>query len=231
MNDIITYTYRFAFPNKTEKTFIVSLDNETLLLFPSHRESNPDWTKLSFNQCADCPLDEKTSPQCPAAVNIMDLVDFCSDLRSYDEVNLTVDANERQYVLKTSLQRGISSLLGIYMVSSGCPIMEKLKPMVRYHVPLGTLEETRYRAISMYLMAQYFRWKKGEEPDWGLEKLVDLYSKITKVNKSFHKRLINSTHEDAGVNALVLLDCFAQFIPFSITKDMLGDIERLFDAY
>ncbi len=117
------------------------------------------------------------------------------------------------------------------MVTSGCPVMDKLKPMVRYHLPFATEDETRYRVISMYLIAQYFIHRKGEEPDWDLKNLVKIYDEVRVVNKSFSKRLSNIKIEDASINALIILDCFADFVKFSISKDMLDDMKTMFRAY
>ena len=37
------------------------------------------------------------------------------------------------------------------MALSGCPVLEQLKPMARFHLPFASVEETIYRAASMYL--------------------------------------------------------------------------------
>ena len=117
------------------------------------------------------------------------------------------------------------------MVTSGCPIMEKLKPMVRYHLPFATLRETQYRVMSMYLLAQYFLYKRGMEPDWDLTNLVKIYDDIRIVNKNFSQRLAHIKVEDATLNALVKLDMFAQHISFSIDRNVLDEMECLFNAY
>ena len=57
----------------------------------------------------------------------------------------------------------VFSLIGIYMVTSGCPIMDKLRPMARFHLPFASTEETIYRAISTYLLGQYFLEQKGKK--------------------------------------------------------------------
>ena len=109
--------------------------------------------------------------------------------------------------------------------------MDKLRPMVRHHLPFASEEETTYRALSMYLLAQYFLYKRGIEPDMALKNLVRIYEDVQIVNKTFPKRLSNIKLEDANVNALVILNCFADSVTFSITKEMLEDIEILFAAY
>jgi hypothetical protein len=117
------------------------------------------------------------------------------------------------------------------MVTSGCPLMEKLKPMVRYHLPFATKEETKYRVLSMYLLAQYFRHKCGKTPNWDLQALMDMYHDIKLLNKDFSQRLAHVRIEDASLNALALLDVFAQNLTFAIDKDNLDELERLFHAY
>ena len=75
----------------------------------------------------------------------MDIIHSFKDSISYEEVEVFITTKARTYMKRTTLQKGLSSLLGIYMVTSGCPTMEKLKPMVRYHLPFATEEETKYR--------------------------------------------------------------------------------------
>jgi len=105
-----------------EKLFDVRLNGETLNLIQSKRESYPEWVNLSFFKCLSCPLEEVHYSHCPIAANLIDLVDFFRDMVSYDEVGLQIHCEERIYYKYTTLQQGISSLVGIYMVTSGCPI-------------------------------------------------------------------------------------------------------------
>ncbi len=69
--------------------------------------------------------------------------------------------------------------------------MDKLRPMVFTHLPFSSLEETLFRAISMYLLAQYFRDQQGQPPDWKLENFTKIYEDIAQVNQSFTKRLLS----------------------------------------
>ena len=52
------------------------------------------------------------------------------------------DSIERSFTLQLGARQAIISPLGIYMVTSGCPIMNKLRPMVRFHPPFATIAET-----------------------------------------------------------------------------------------
>jgi hypothetical protein len=114
------------------------------------------------------------------------------------------------------------------MVTSGCPILEKLKPMLRFHLPFASTDETMYRAISMYLMAQYFAYRHGNQPDWDLKKLSESYDNVRIVNENFCKRLSTIEGKDANLNAVVLLDVFSTNVRFSIDSQMLDDLDYLF---
>ena len=92
-------------------------------------------------------------------------MDFLGHAFSYEEVDVRISTDERSYVKHTTMSEALSSLLGVYMVTSGCPIMDKLRPMVRFHLPMASSEETTFRAIAMYLVAQYFRARHGQDPD------------------------------------------------------------------
>jgi len=228
--DIITYTYIFAFKNGVVRTFAANLDKEKLYLVTKPRSSLPEWAKLEFKKCPNCLLDEEKNPYCPVAANITDLIEFFSDAASYEEADVTIETPNRSYFRHTSLQKGISSLLGIYMTTSGCPILEKLKPMVKYHLPFATVEETTYRAMSMYLLSQYFVFRRNKEPDWELRNLTQIYSRIQVVNTTFAERLKEAISRDSSINALVILDTFATYILYELDETMFEKLEKQFSA-
>jgi len=229
--EIITYNYRFTLEDGVEREFKVKLDKRTLRLIQTGNTADPKWAELKNFKCKNCSLKEDEHKFCPIAVNLVDLIDFFKSSIAYEEADVLIETDEREYKKHTSLQAGLSSLIGIYMVTSGCPIMEKLKPMVRHHLPFATLEETRYRVTSMYMLAQYFLHKRGKKPDWEFKELINIYEDIRIVNKNFCNKLTNIGVEDASINALVRLDVFADSVPFSINENMLEEIELLFNAY
>ena len=230
MADIV-YNYHFQLRDGSEKRFDVQLDEKTLGVVQPAPAAPPAWTRLSCCQCPHCPLEESEQPHCPIAVNLVDLAEFFGDAPSYGEVDVQLATDERQYTKHTTVQQALSSLLGIYMVTSGCPIMDKLRPMVRFHLPFATREETMYRVVAMYLMAQYFRQRNDLEPDWEMENLALMYEDVTKVNRSFVDRLNQIATDDASANALIILDCFANYIVMAVDEGTLADIEVLFKAY
>ena len=92
-------------------------------------------------------------------------------------------------------------------------------------------KETRYRVLSMYLLAQYFAGRNGQKPDWTLGDLPKLYEEIHQVNLEFFKRLSEMNIEDANLNAIVRLDTFGQSVSFAIDAQLLEDLERVFESY
>ncbi len=229
---VIIYNYKFMFSDGVEKKFEIRLDKDTLNLIFKKKEDYPEWVLLECCKCLNCPLDKREHAYCPIAKAMCELIDFFKELISYQEVNVVIDTDERTYSKQhLPLQHGLTSLIGIYMVTSGCPFLAKLKPMVRYHLPFSTVDETVYRVMSMYLLAQYFLEKRGNAPDWDLKYLADTYNNIRIVNDNFCKRLNSIKIQDASLNAIVTLDIFAAYINFSIEGSMVEDIERLFKPY
>lgn len=229
--DVIRIEYRFMFRAGLEKKIEIKLHPKTLNLIQTGEPSYRNWTELEFSICPNCRLDKAQHLHCPIATNLVGVVETFQDMISYEDVDLVIQTEEREYAKHTTLQRGISSLVGIYMVTSGCPIMGKLKPMVRYHLPFATLKETQYRVISMYLLAQYFQYRRNMDADWELKNLIKIYEDVQIVNKAFSQRLAHIKIKDATLNALIKLDMFAKHISNCINQDVLDEIEHLFDGY
>lgn len=228
---MLTFDYKFVFEDQSEKKIRVQLDEETLNLVEDELKSYPEWTNLSCSKQPHCKHNGETMHECPVGKSLVGLIENFGNKQSYEKVKVTIETEERTFVQDTTLQRGLSSLIGIYMVASGCPLLGKLKPMVRHHLPFATIEETIYRVISMYLLAQFFREKQGEKPDWELAHLVAMYDDIQGVNKNLCDKLLSATTKDASLNAVIILNNFANMVPFSIDDDAFEEIEQLFKAY
>ena len=227
-NTETTYiNYHFVFEDKSEAHFPINLQLNTLKYFPQNNRQHAFWTDLEFNQCDCCQLKSDDTAYCPIAVNLEDIIATFKNRRSFEKVLLRVETPERTYEKEIPLQHGLGSLLGIIMVTSGCPTMSVLKPMVRFHLPFATIEETIFRSVSCYLLGQYFRHKKGKEPDWNLEGLAQAYEDIQSINIGMTDRLRSISEEDANANAVVVLDVFAKALPSSIFVDV-KELEYLF---
>lgn len=229
--ETIAIEYRFRLTDSLSQVFRVELDPSTLDLM-NHREGKPPkWTELGFNQCPNCPLDPETVEYCPLALSISDLVTQFDNVLSYDSIWLEVVTDERRISQTTSAQQGLSSLMGLIIAVSGCPHTTFLKPMARFHLPLANRDETVYRAVSMYLLAEHFRRGEGEDgSDNSLEGLKEIYGRIQKVNTWVAKRLRTASEADAPVNAIVILDTFAKAVPSAI-EDSLANLKEIFGSY
>ena len=224
--------YRFRFPGGELKEFKLSLERPTLGMVKSVSDAPlPVWTELGYHQCSNCPLRADSHPRCPIAVNVVDVIDAFSDVASHEESDVEAITPARTYSVRAKSTLAIGSLIGIYMVTSGCPILDKLRPMVLTHLPFATTEESVYRAISMYLLAQYIRNKKGLKSDWDLKEFAAFYDEVQLVNQSFVKRLTAGVERDASLNAVVLLNCFGSATRRMITQEKFHEIEPMFYAY
>jgi hypothetical protein len=225
------YDFAFLFNDGKEKRVKVRIDEKTLNIIRPAIKVPPKWTEISNFMCPHCPIDKAKFKYCPLAVNLNDVISDFKEFHSYDEVEVTIRTNARTYYKKTSLQNALGSLLGIVMVANDCPTMGKLKPMMRYHLPFATLEETDYRVLSMYLLAQYVIAKKGGEPDWEMNNLKDLYEEIKLLNQNACRHLSEIESKDAIVNAVVTLNSFAEHVTFLLGKNMMQRLEILFKDY
>jgi hypothetical protein len=222
--------YCFRFPDGRQENYDLKLDAVTLDLLCERPELLPPWTSLDFHRCPNCPLPSQTHPHCPSAAGLVELVTGCSKLPSYDELHVDVITPERTVSKKTSAQRGLSSLMGLIMATSGCPHTSFFKPMARFHLPLASEEETIYRASSMYLLAQYFAHRQGLDADLELKGLKKIYENIQTINRAMSERLRAASKEDSSVNALIILDILAKTLPYAI-KDSLEEIRYLFKPF
>jgi hypothetical protein len=229
MAEPIRFAYTFQFPTGAEQRFEILLDADTLALLAPQDAPKPAWTKLKYHQCENCPLGDDVE-YCPVAVNLASLVEGFKDAVSFESTTVRVHTVERTYEKEVPLQKGLSSIIGIYMVTSNCPVMDALRPNVRFHLPFASMDETIYRAVAMYLVAQYFRMRKGKQPDWELKHLVETYHAIAKVNRGMSDRIRHATAEDANVNAVIILSTQGGMVP-TYVEDSLAEMEHLFRGF
>lgn len=225
----IHYLYKFRFEDGTEKKFEVTLDETTLELIRDDPNLKPEWTKLKYSQCENCPLPD-TVEFCPVAVSLAGLVESFYDSASYQAAEVTVETPQRTYIKKTTLQKGLSGIIGIYMSTSNCPVLSKLRPMTRFHLPFANAFETFFRSVSSYLTAQFLLMRKGQQPDWELKGLQGIYREVNTVNKGMTARLQQATEKDANINAVVILHSFGDGINYFIDAG-LTDLEPMFEVF
>ncbi|MDH5601598.1 MAG: hypothetical protein OEY78_09870 [Gammaproteobacteria bacterium] len=224
----IFYKYKFDFNDGEHKEFLVDFDSRSLKSKLPDGSQYPDWSQLEFNQCSHCPLTSDDYLYCPLAVNLVPIIYWSKDFKSYDEVEVTIISTEREVRAHTSLQHAISSLLGLLMSSSACPKMKFLRPLARFHLPLATHEETIFRTVSSTLLRNYLRDKDNKTIEAALADLKNQYWELQEVNQFIAKRIRVAIKKDAAVNAIVLLDALSKIVSYSI-DDSLQQIQYLFN--
>ncbi len=222
----IRYDYCFTFPRGKKKKFTIEIDHNTLLLIPG-TDIFADWSRLSSNQCSCCPLSLEENQHCPIAANLSELVSAFTDTASYESCHVSCTTAERVISKNTIVQEGLSSIMGIIMATSGCPIMDILKPMARFHLPFATVDESMFRSISVYLLRQYFIHLDSGASDFHLENVQAYYSKIEVVNSGILERIRKASRKDADRNAIVILNCLAQILYLEL-DDNLQSLQYIF---
>jgi hypothetical protein len=223
-------TYRFHLDDGIEEVTL-RFEPETFALRTDPSEPPAEWARLEFHQCAHCPLTPAESPLCPFAQALSGFVHRFDQLNSYDEADIEIVTETRTVVAHKPLQLGMASLVGLIGATSGCPHLAFFRPMARFHLPFARDDETIYRVFSMYLLGRYLAdgavaGREGAEPS-PLEMLKALHQAAMKVNRGMADRIRASASKDVVVNAVVILDGFAQVVPWVI-EDGLDDLRPMF---
>ncbi len=228
----ITYKYTFSTEGEPTRSVEVNLAKDTLALEHDAASANaPDWAKLTHSQCANCPLKPEDSPNCPAAMGLLPVMDQFDQSIARKLVDVTVETANRTYSKKTNLQEALGSLVGLLMVTSGCPVMAKFRPLALTHLPFATMDETNFRMLSMYLLAQFFVQKKTGEGDWDFKHFLEMHEEVRTVNQSFHERLASVGGEEGSPASLLILDLFSRSLSYSLEEGTLSEIKNIFEPY
>lgn len=219
--------YQFSFEDSAKRRLIFRFDGEKTAIKTGASQQLPDWTLLTYNQCPNCVL---TVKHCPIATNIVEIIEKFDGLISYEKADLVVRTHNREISIKTTVQQGMSSLMGLAMASSGCPHTTFFAPMAHFHKPLADIYETVFRAASSYLLSQYFLKQDGRKSEFNLEGLTGIYKNLQIVNKSVAKRLRSITETDSSVNAVIILDSYAQALPLMLDS-ALNEIKEMYAEY
>ena len=226
----LVFDYKLRFPDSRLIEFSIEIDQTDETFISPNRVALPFWAELDYQQCENCPLSKQQTSFCPVAANLLPFIKWCGALSSYETVQIEVTTLERTISGNTTVQRALSSILGLIMATSPCPHVEFLKPMAHFHLPLATPDETIYRTTSMFLLAQYFLHKDGLNATLELDKLTEKYQQVQIVNRALARRFKAAISEDATVNAIILLDLLSKSVTWSI-EDGLEELRYLFKPY
>lgn len=165
----------------------------------------PDWTLLGCSRCPSCPLKEPDSAVCPAASAVADVVDALGTVASIDEVDVVFRGEEREVRKKTTGAVAARSVLGLLLATSGCPVLQEMRPLARHHLPFASEEEWMFRLVGLQLLRSWFAAKDGVVDDVSLQALPAYLEHLRTLNIAFAKRLRQACAKDAPANAMVQL--------------------------
>jgi len=232
MSEPVEITYCFDFDSGKDITCKIQLDREKLNLISDEIVEPPEWVALSYHKCTNCPLSESDHKHCPVALNLVHIINKFSEIISHENISVSVMTEDRTYKKRTSVQEALSSLMGIVMVTSGCPVMDLMKPMARFHLPFSSPVETTIRTLSMYLGGQFFKNRADDTNTipFKLDDLDHMYAKIKDVNNDFYTRISAAGRTDANLGALATLDCNATLVTITI-GETLDELKQYYTAY
>lgn len=217
-------TYRFHLPTGVQE-IALRFDPTSFQLLIDERAPAPAWTALGFNQCPHCPLAPEQTPLCPFARGLSGFVEHFDAFYSYDEAVIEIVTETRTVVATKPLQTGMASLVGLIGATSGCPHLAAFRTMARFHLPFARDDETLYRVFTMYLLGRYLA--DGAAGPEVMDGLIALNEAATQVNRAMADRVRTAFRKDVVVNAVVILDMFAQAVPFVI-EDGLDELRTLY---
>jgi hypothetical protein len=227
----MNFTYEFSFENGRKETFELSISDDDLLLDPLPAAADEAWMKLTFHQCTVCTLNPAEHDYCPVAKNLSHILFRFKENYSYETVTTRVITGNRITEKTGSLESCASSIVGLIMATSGCPVLDILRPMAYTHLPFANEDETIFRAVATYMTAQAIRASLGEKPDWDIRNVAGIYSGITRLNADFAERVRGLHGKDANINAIITLDLFAQLGTFTLPTEWLEQVKGFFTAY
>jgi hypothetical protein len=218
-NTATTYrpiNYRFFAGGDERLDVALRFDERTFKLHIPDDAPSPAWTRLDCNRCPNCTLADD-SEFCPAARAIAMFLPQFEGRVSYEKAVIEVETPNRTILTKATFQTGMASLIGLVCATSGCPRTQFLRPMARFHLPFADETETLFRSFATWLLMAFVKQRtEGGDEVLSLEGLKRNYQEISVVNASLAERLRRTATRDAALNAVIILDLFAQIAPDNI---------------
>lgn len=156
------------------------------------------------------------------------MIESLQETLTIRDVNIVVEAAERNYVKTTSLADGLSSLIGLAVATSGCPVFGRIKPLIAQHLPFESSPEMTYRSLGMYLLYQKFSPKNKEHPDWNLAGFGSFFEGIDTACRAFLTRLKEIPSAEEGLQELLNFRCLHQYEQFDIFDEYIQELQTLF---
>ncbi|MBG6285883.1 MULTISPECIES: DUF6901 family protein [Pseudomonas] len=209
--------YRITLDDEHEFSYRIELERQ---YDPQIAAQAPRWTRLENNRCSNCPLSTAQYSHCPAAVDLHRVIEDFRGLPAFKKVSVQVRTPEREYIKHAGLEEGLRALLGVIMATSACPLLGRLKPMAQQHLPFASNQEFILRAVSLYLMRQYFNFREGRHADWELKGLVKQFQQLQLVNQAFWQRIHETCEGDSNLKAFLSFFSMASSMSYSLEAQL-----------
>ena len=209
--------YRITLDDEHEFSYRIELERQYDAQIAAQ---TPRWTRLENNRCSNCPLNPAQHSHCPAAVDLHRVIEDFRGLPAFKKVTVQVRTPEREYIKHAGLEEGLRALLGVIMATSACPLLGRLKPMAQQHLPFASNQEFILRAVSLYLMRQYFNFREGRHADWELKGLVKQFQQLQLVNQAFWQRIHETCEGDSNLKAFLSFFSMASSMSYSLEAQL-----------
>ena len=215
MSQVTNIIYNIERAGQRWQTTLI-VDTNTGLVAPKNTATAPQWTQLQHGQCQGCPLTGERT--CPIAQNMAEAALEWRTLASFDKVNVSVAIDNHAITrITTTAQQVLSSVVGIIIAASpGCPATKMLKPMVVFHRPFASQEESVYRALAN--MALFYQLSPQTQTFKHF--CLARYKTLHTVNVGLVQRIRKENpHDESLINALINLDTFVKGIIYNVEND------------
>lgn len=210
--------YRITLDDEHAFNYKIQLEREVLI--PTQTLASNDWTRLEFQQCGNCPLNTQEHKVCPAAADLKTVVEDFKGLPAFRKAWVNVRTTEREYSKMVTLEVALRSLLGVIMATSRCPILGRLKPMARHHLPFASDSEFVLRTLSMYAMRELYRMREGLTPDWELTALTNDFAALQQVNQALWHRVHDVCAGDTNLKAFLSFFSMSSSMTYSLDTQL-----------
>lgn len=190
----------------------------------------PEWTRLEFQKCGNCPLKSTEYSHCPVAIDAKEIILGFKEILSCSTTDVQVITPERDYFKRCDAQTGLRALIGFVMATSACPILSRMRGMAHYHLPFASIDEIVFRVTTSYLLTQLYLYKDGQQPDWDLIGLKQHYEDMQTLNYDFLQRIRVATEADTNLDVLATLFSISSLLSMNLEQH-LEKLKPLFSEW
>ena len=209
--------------------FELKIDKNTLTLIPPGILDYPHWTELEYEKCSCCALPNDL-PHCPAAVNLIPLVEQFSHVKSIDNCKVTCTFDRKQISKDTNMAESLMYLVLLSTAASNCPFMSMFKPYLINLSIFASFEGAIFNLASLWLLGQYFSMKQGDSLEINFHQIDACIEGGTVILKCLIDRLRATKPRDGSLNAFIKLSSNIQVLSIEVAAQ-LARLDPYFKAW